>query len=431
MPAPPPPSSVEPPAPALQTAVETLRLKRPPSRILLLRPSALGDVGRTVPALVSLKRAFPEAEIDWLVNRPFAPAIDSHPDLAEAIPFDRNRPGSVPALLRRLRASRYDLAIDFQGLARTGGLMAASGARVRVTDRAAREGAWLAGNRRLRIPPHRHAVDRLLSLVEACGIHPVADLQLYVSSDDRAAAGSFRHAAALLKSDPGNRFLAIAPTARWGCKRWPLDRFASIATAIAAEGVSVLALFGPADREPKAAFEAAVRGAGDSASTPGAPILACTPPSVGVLMAHLEAACGLLGNDSASLHLAVGLGTPTVSLFGPTDPAEVGPFLGGRPAAEHVVVQAPDAPEASAYRQLGDDDRYMRSIEVAAVRAAVDRMLAGAAGGDGDDHAAAPRHPGAASEGSQQVFEPHSTHARGSEPGSDSISPDTNSPIVA
>ena len=107
--------------------LEALRLKRPPARVLLLRPSALGDVGRTVPALVSLKRAFPRAEIDWLVNRPFAPAIATHPDLCEAIPFDRDRPGSVPGLLRRLRGRRYDLAFDLQGLARTGALMAASG----------------------------------------------------------------------------------------------------------------------------------------------------------------------------------------------------------------------------------------------------------------------------------------------------------------
>ena len=298
------------------------------------------------------------------MNRPFVPAIAAHPDLREAIPFDRDRPGSVPGLLRVLRKNRYDLAFDLQGLARTGALMAASGARVRVTDRAAREGAWLGGNRRVRIPEQPHAVDRLLSLLAACGVDPVADLRLYVTGADREEAAADREAAGLPQ-----RFLAVAPTARWGCKRWPLERFADAAKQVAGDGTPVLGLFGPADREARAAWEAAVRGAG------GAPIPGIAPRGVGGLMAHLEAAAGLLGNDSAALHLAVGLGTPTVSLFGPTDPAAVGPFQNGLPTAAHRVLRTPAPPEATAYRRLGDDDRHMRAIPLADVQAAVEGML--------------------------------------------------------
>ena len=366
---PPPPPAPEaapapPRAPAAERAIEALRLPAPPERILLLRPSALGDVGRTVPALVSLKRAFPAAEIDWLVNRPFAPAIAAHPDLHGVVPFDRHRTRSVPALVRRLRARRYDLALDLQGLARTGFLLAASGARVRVTDRAAREGAWLAGNRRIALPHHPHAVDRLLALLDACGVDPVEDLRLYPPPGAAAAATAEREAAGL-----PSRFLAVAPTARWGCKRWPLGRFAEVARSVAAAGTAVLGLFGPADRGPREAWDAAVRGSG------GAPIASLLPSSVGSLMAHLQAAAGLLGNDSASLHLAVGLGTPTVSLFGPTDPAAVGPFRRGVPHAPHAVVRCPNPPPVDAYRRLGDDDRHMRSIPVPAVRDAVGRLL--------------------------------------------------------
>ena len=219
----------------------------------------------------------------------------------------------MPGLLRRLRARRYDLALDLQGLARTGLFLAASGARVRVVDRAAREGSWWAGNRRLRIPPHAHAVDRLLALVEACGVEPVADLGLYVDAADADAAAQERAALGL----PGG-YLAVAPTARWGCKRWPLERFHAVAQRVAAAGTAVLGLFGPADRAAREAWEATVRGPAGVGHA--APIAAAAPPGVGGLMAHLQAAAGLLGNDSAALHLAVGLGTPTVSLFGPTDP---------------------------------------------------------------------------------------------------------------
>ena len=251
-----------------------------------------------------------------------------------------------------------------------------------MTDRAAREGAYLAGNRRIRIPPHPHAVDRLLALLDACGVEPVADLRLYVDARDREAAAAAREAAGLPP-----RFLAVAPTARWGCKRWPLERFAAVAAGVAAAGTAVVGLFGPADREAKIAFEATVRGsAGGGAGGAGevggaesaghaAPVIALAPEGVGGLLAHLEAAAGLLGNDSAALHLAVGLGTPTVSLFGPTDPAEVGPWTGGQPAATHVVIRTPDPPAAAAYRRLGDDDTHMRAIPETAVRQAVERIL--------------------------------------------------------
>ena len=363
----PSPPSAQDTGPPGGRALRTLGLPAPPERVLLLRPSALGDVGRTVPAVVSLGRAFPGVEIDWLVNRPFAPAVAAHPGLHAVVPFDRDRPRSVPGLVRRLRARRYDLALDLQGLARTGLLLAASGARVRVTDRAAREGAWLGGNRRLRLPPRPHAVDRLLALLDACGVDPVEDLRLYPPADDAEAAAAERAAAGL----PG-RFLAVAPTARWGCKRWPLGRFAEVARAVAGAGTAVLGLFGPADAEPRAAWDAALRGAGGAG---GASIRSLAPGSVGGLMGHLRAAAALLGNDSASLHLAVGLGTPTVSLFGPTDPAAVGPFRRGVPHAEHAVVRCPDPPPGDAYRRLGDDDRFMRAIAVAPVLDAVRRAL--------------------------------------------------------
>ncbi|BAM03587.1 glycosyltransferase family 9 protein [Phycisphaera mikurensis] len=361
------PDSSPEPGPADASALQRLRLREPPQRVLILRPSALGDVARTVPAVASLTRAFPRARIDWLVNRPFAPAIAQHPGLHAAIPFDRHRRRSVPGLLADLRRRRYDLAIDLQGLARTGLLMAASGACVRVADRAAREGSWVGANRRVRIPPREHAVDRLLTLLQACGIEPVADLRLYTARADRDAAAAARAAAGV-----GGGFLALAPTARWGCKRWPLERFAALARSVAAAGRPVLALFGPADREAKSEFEAAVRGAG---AGPAAPVAAVAPAGVGVLMAHLQAARGFLGNDSAGLHLAVGLGVPTVSLFGPTDPAAVGPFRGGRPAATHAVIRCEPPPAATAYRHLGDDDRHMRRIPSEVVEAAVTRML--------------------------------------------------------
>ena len=113
-----------------------------PRRILLIRPSALGDVCRTVPVLVSLKRAFPGAEVDWLVQDSFAAAVAHHPDLNGVVPFPRAalaRWFSRPAVFRRaveflvdLGRRRYDMVIDCQGLLRSGLFTLATRAPVRV-----------------------------------------------------------------------------------------------------------------------------------------------------------------------------------------------------------------------------------------------------------------------------------------------------------
>ena len=96
----------------------------PPHRILIIRPSALGDVARTVPLLVSLRDSFPAAKIDWLVQDSFVDVVRAHPALTEALPFPRAefsrwlRAGRVDRLwsyLASLRSREYDIVIDAQG----------------------------------------------------------------------------------------------------------------------------------------------------------------------------------------------------------------------------------------------------------------------------------------------------------------------------
>src|SRR6266550_79225 len=96
-----------------------------PERILIVRPSALGDVCRTVPVLASLKQGFPNAAIDWLVQDSFADAVRAHPDLNAVIEFPRTRfaawwrpsvAADVARWLHGLGRAKYDLVLDCQGL---------------------------------------------------------------------------------------------------------------------------------------------------------------------------------------------------------------------------------------------------------------------------------------------------------------------------
>lgn len=309
-----------------------------PARILLIRPSALGDVCRTVPVLATLRAAFPRARIDWLVQDSFAAAIERHPALSCAIPFPRRRfgrplsSGSLAAFFEWsgcLADVGYDLVVDAQGLARSGLLAFLTGAGVRLGYANAQELAALFYTRRVHVPRERHAVDRMLGLVsEGLGIPAVPDMRLYTDPAARDQVGSFEPLA-------GRRFILIAPTSRWPAKRWSAQRFAALTDALLSSPAAmrlasaVVLVGGPGERDQCAPLL-------DLAGRDERIIDLVGATPVSLLMALVEAARLVVANDSAALHMAVGLGRPTVALFGPTDVSRVGPFQREADVIQHL-----------------------------------------------------------------------------------------------
>ncbi|MEL6329406.1 MAG: glycosyltransferase family 9 protein [Planctomycetota bacterium] len=290
-----------------------------PSRILLIRPSALGDVCRSVCVLVSLKSAYPEAEIDWLVQDGFADAVREHPDLDEVVPFPRKRlagfrPGAIASFVRELRSRRYDMVVDAQGLLRSGLLALASGAPVRVGESSAREGAGLCYSRTARTSRRMHSVDRMLAIARAAGAEPVADMRLYTTAADRGAAGELVPEGSIV----------LAPTSRWPAKQWPARRFAELCSRLLARVDGQVAVVGgPGERDQCAPLL-------ELAGRDPRVIDLIGATSVGRLMGVIERASLVVSNDSAAAHMAVGLETPLVAIYGPTDVSRVGPYRHGR-----------------------------------------------------------------------------------------------------
>lgn len=331
-----------------------------PSRILIIRPSALGDVCRTVPALVSLRAAYPHAQIDWLVQDANAEAIRHHPALSNPIEFRRGQLGASFArgtttpffkFVNLLRSNKYDVVYDLQGLLRSGFMAWVSGAPRRVGLSNARELGWLGLNERYFAPWSLHAVDRMLEVIRQSGVQPIVNMKLYANPE----------AQALVKSDGalrGGPFAIVAPTSRWVSKRWPAERFATVATAILDRGYSRVVIVGaPGERDQCAPLV-------ELASREPRLIDRIGTTSIAGLMALTEASSLVVANDSAIIHMAVGFNRRLIGLYGPTHPKEDGPYR-----RDSDVIHHP--PERTIRHKAVSTNELMRSISTEEVIARI------------------------------------------------------------
>jgi lipopolysaccharide heptosyltransferase I len=338
-----------------------------PRRILIVRPSALGDVCRTVPILATLRRAWPEAVIDWVVQADFAAAIACHPGLNEVIRFPRREfgrwwrnPSTAVALgrwLADLRRRRYDLVLDCQGLGRSGLFTWLTRAPRRVGHRSARELGWLGCNVRHSCPDALHTVERMMSLLTAEGLEPVFDMRLYAADDDLAWWDRYQDGAQ-------GPYAVLAPTSRWPSKRWPQSNWISLIAPLGERGFKRLVLIGaPSERHQVAKI------VGDGTEPAIVDLVGRT--DVGRILAVIAGAGLVIANDSAPLHVAVGFSRPCVGLYGPTDPARVGPWG----VTDGVVRAKPVHDTTTNFKDRRIGDTLMRLIEPAAVLDSVDRVL--------------------------------------------------------
>ncbi|MEK6700794.1 MAG: glycosyltransferase family 9 protein [Planctomycetota bacterium] len=313
-----------------------------PSRVLIIRPSALGDVCRSVPAAVFVHRHWPKARIDWLVFDAFSPVVEHHPCVQGVVRFhrrllgeaiSRGRIGPVTGFLRSLREAKYDVVFDLQGLARSGLFTWATRAPRRVGLADARELGWLGYTERYRIAHDIHSVDRMMGVLNAAGVptHPptAAELRLYTGEVDRQwLAGEQRLA--------GRRYAVVAPTSRWVGKRWPASRFAELVPRLLSMGLDAVALVGSSGERAQCGPVLEL-----AASSPSRVIDLIGGTTVGQVMALIEGAALVVANDSAALHIAVGFARPFVALYGPTRVELVGPYGGREGVLQHV---GPDEP---------------------------------------------------------------------------------------
>lgn len=343
-------------------------------RILLVKPSSLGDVIHALPVLHCLRKRYPGAKIDWLIGSAFASLLDGNPDLSERIELDRQKFSRVGLSQRAtrdfvrfvadLRRRRYDLVVDLQGLFRSGFLTRATGAGVRVGFADAREGATFFYTHKIATSPtDTHAVDRNLRVGELLGFVPEP-----VTFDFAMDDGLREQVAAILREHGVHEldhFVAIAPGARWETKAWPGANFVQMIDTLAENEQIPFVLLG--GREDIDLCE-------QIASQCRTPLISLAgKTSIRQMIALLERAAVVVCHDSAPMHVAAALGRPLVCLTGPTNPARTGPY---RRLEDVVRVSLPCSPcYLRKLSQCGFEHRCMSELRVEDVVSRVRALL--------------------------------------------------------
>ena len=366
------------------------------SRILLIKPSALGDVVHTLPVLVKLRARYPRAQIDWLSTPENAEIVRYHPALSNVVLFARrdfSKRGrrwraflSFFDLLKQIRSAKYELIIDMHGQVRSAFFALISRARVRIGFdrpvkrgltvsaehdlknipshgwRGAREGSWVAYTHRIPIPTlDVHAIDRYLWVAPFLGLDDnPPDLTIHLSPQATNKVNRLLEEHGVPASKP---LVVLVPGTIWETKHWTIEGFAGVARQFLRDGFAVALAGTTRDQQRCRQIAAAAPGTCDLSGK-------TTPADLAALIRRAEVA---VTNDSGSMHVAASLGRPMVSVFGPTNPVHIGPYE--RP--ESVVrVDLPCSP--CNYRRLSQcpfDHACMKKVTSAMVVERVRKIL--------------------------------------------------------
>ena len=306
---------------------------RSSGRILVVRLGAMGDIIHALPAAASLKLGFPGWQVTWVVEPRWAPLLQANPFVDRVVLLDRTGAGLARAW-RDLRAERFDFAVDFQGLIKSALVAcAARTERIYGFDRSIAREPLAAMFYSDRVPARSaHRVDRNLELAAAA--RASTSLHLFPLPPGRAEGDL-----------PAGAFVLASPLSGWRAKQWPLEYYARLAQRLRREADVPLVLNGPpAEREALAGVAGAM----------------LHLSSIEGLIDATRRAAAVVGVDSGPLHVAAALAKPGVAIFGPTDPAQTGPYGGS-----FAVLRSPHA--VTSYKRRTEIDPSMRAVTPDAV----------------------------------------------------------------
>lgn len=293
-----------------------------PQRILIIKPSSLGDVIHALPVLNCLRSYFSNSHITWLISSVFQDILTGHPELDEIIPVSMNtwkRLPNIPSTLREivalkhtLKTSRFDLVLDLQGLLRSGIMSWFTDAPLRIGFNEAREGSTRFYTHTVSGGTDVHAVERYLRMARAVGC------------DTSGARFVFPDCTSPVSD---TQYAVLVPGARWDTKIWPAERFGQVAAALPFKSY-VIGSKSDAER----ASIVVEHSAGKAVSLTGL-------TGLRELVGLTRGAQLMVTNDSGPMHIGAALSIPVFAIFGPTSAVRTGPYaLPGSP--KHMILQS-------------------------------------------------------------------------------------------
>jgi len=300
-------------------------------KVLILKPSSLGDIVHALPVLRIIKLHFPNAEVHWWIENSLAPILEDDPDLERIHIFHRHK-WRLPAdfyaqvsAIWELRKEKFDWVIDLQGLARSAWFGWMIGGRLMIGLDSGREGARAFYDILIRrSSPEAHAVDWCLDAVRVMDLDTSRD---YVWLPEKLTACE-----SLL--DSSCKWIVFCPGARWPSKCWPKDYFVRLAGKLRfMEGKLKIAILGTAEDSDL--------GKVISAAAPDICLDLVGKTTLVEMVECLRRARVVVANDSGPLHLAVALNRPLVGLYGPTHSGRTGPYCR---SSDIIQAEIPCAP---------------------------------------------------------------------------------------
>jgi lipopolysaccharide heptosyltransferase I len=334
----------------IRKPVDKIQLKNP-EKILIVKPSSLGDIVHSLPFLNILRTCYPKAEIHWVIAKGFEGLLEGHPMISKLWIINKDSwtkmhraketIDEIRSLCGALKKERYDLVVDLQGLLRSGIITSATGAPVRVGFKEAREGSRFFYTHKVAGGKGIHAVDRYLKVAE------------YLGCDTSIIAFPFPlHQFPAIQSDklPFHDYAVIAPGARWRTKRWLPEQFGKLASLLPLNSIVV-----GSKGDMHIADEIVVSSDNKALSLAG-------KTDLQELIEIIKGAKFMISNDSGPMHIAAALGVPVYAIFGPTDPLRTGPYGKG-----HTIIRG-DVSCAPCFKRKCNDMKCMKNISAEKVR---------------------------------------------------------------
>lgn len=359
-----------------------LSLDRAPRSVLIVCTQRIGDVLLSTALVRSIKRQWPQTQIDMLVYRGTDGVLENNPDLRRVICIGRHGPFWRRLIDAARLWGRYDLACAMIGSS-TCRLYAWAAARKRVglmePHRATRLSRFLLNRTALDEHKRVHTVTSNLALAQLIGVSPLAEVVAPGVADEPGKRAAFD---ARLAPWAGRPFVVLHPYPMYRYKQWRLDGWVAMIRWLGDQGYAVALSGGPAAAE--------VEYAASVAAAAGEPVLNLVGQlRLGETAELIRRAKLFIGPDTGATHIAAASGTPTLALFGPSNPVRWGPWPAAWPAGQEPWPHVGSGRRGNVYLLQGEGecvpcgfegcDRHRDSESRCLTGMSVSRVIAAAA----------------------------------------------------